>query len=176
MDKNLVLIGMMGSGKSTLGRILSNKIKLEFYDVDKIIENESGYKIKEIFDKKGEEFFRNLEEKTSIKLLRSSNSIIALGGGAFINKNIRDELKLQSVSIWLKWSHKFLLPRIINNKNRPMVKNLNEKELIKLTENRYKIYSKADYKINCDKLDKQKIVEKIIYIYKNEKNNSKYKK
>ena len=173
MEKNLVLIGMMGAGKSTLGRILSKKIRLKFFDVDKIIESESGLKISDIFKSKGENFFRKLEEEISIKLLKSSNSIIALGGGAFLNSKIREELKSQSISIWLKWSQKFLIPRILASKTRPIVKNLSEKELIKLIESRYKVYSKADYKVNCDKLDKNKILQKLIYIYNNEKNNSK---
>ncbi len=170
MKKNLVLIGMMGSGKSTIGRIISNKTRLRFFDVDKIIENHTNLKISEIFKKKGEGFFRDLEEKISIKVLGYSKGIIALGGGAFMNDKIRNELKNENITIWLKWSSKFLIPRIINSKTRPKVNNLSEKDLIKLLEIRSKIYSKADYKINCDKLDKRKIVKKILDIYENEKN------
>ena len=94
MKKNLVLIGMMGSGKSTIGRILANKTKLKFLDTDKIIENETNLKIAEIFKNKGENFFRSIEEKISVKTLKASRNIIALGGGAFINDRIRDELKM----------------------------------------------------------------------------------
>ncbi len=176
MKKNLVLIGMMGSGKSTIGRIIAKNTKLNFFDIDKIVENENDLKISEIFKKKGETFFRNEEEKISIKILKLSGSIIALGGGAFINDKIRNELKVKSISIWLKWSPDLLIPRIINSKTRPVVSGLSEKELEKLIENRSKIYSKADYKINCDKLDKEKIIKKILDIYKNEKNLSKNKK
>ncbi len=176
MEKNLVLIGMMGSGKSTIGRIIAKNTKLNFFDIDKIVENENDLKISEIFKKKGEIFFRNEEEKISIKILKSSGNIIALGGGAFINDKIRNELKAKSISIWLKWSPDFLIPRIINSKTRPVVTKLSEKELAKLIENRSKIYSKADYKINCDKLNKDEIIKKILNIYKNEKNISKNKK
>ncbi len=72
MEKNLVLIGMMGSGKSTIGRIIAKTTKLKFYDVDKIIENENNSQISEIFKKKGEDYFREIEEKTSVKILKSS--------------------------------------------------------------------------------------------------------
>ena len=88
MKKNLVLIGMMGSGKSTIGRILANKTKLKFLDIDRLIENENNLKITEIFKNKGENFFRNVEEKISVKALNSNKNVIALGGGAFLNKNI----------------------------------------------------------------------------------------
>ena len=172
MDKNLVLVGMMGSGKSTIGRIIANRLNLKFFDIDKIIENENGLKIAEIFKIKGEKFFRNTEEKISIKILKSSGNVIALGGGAFLNDKIRNELKIQSTTIWLKWSPNLLVPRIINSKVRPLAYNLSEKELTKLMETRSKIYTKADYKINCDKLDKNKIIKKILDIYENKKNNS----
>ena len=92
LNKNIVLIGMMGSGKSTIGHLLSKAIDLDFIDVDKIIENETGFKIHNIFEKKGELYFRDLEEKISLKLLKNKRKIIALGGGGFINKNIRREV------------------------------------------------------------------------------------
>tara|TARA_B100000900_G_scaffold397692_1_gene398321 strand:- start:1756 stop:2280 length:525 start_codon:yes stop_codon:yes gene_type:complete len=173
MEKNLVLIGMMGSGKSTIGRIIAKNTKLKFYDVDKIIENENNLQISEIFKKKGEDYFRKLEENISVRILKSSKSIISLGGGAFLNSKIRNEIKINSISVWLKWGSDILIKRIKNSKTRPLVNKLSEKELIKLIDNRTKIYAKADYKIICDKLNKEKIVKKILEIYKNEKNNSK---
>ena len=90
-DKSLVLIGMMGSGKSTIGFLLSKKIKLEFVDVDNYIENEEGMKIREIFEIKGEEYFRKAELKNSLKILDKKKTIISLGGGAFINEDIRKQ-------------------------------------------------------------------------------------
>ena len=173
MEKNLVLIGMMGSGKSTIGRIIAKSTKLKFFDVDKIIENENNLQISEIFKRKGEDYFRKLEESISVRILKSSKSIISLGGGAFLNYKIRNEIKINSVSVWLKWSSDILVKRIINSKTRPLVNKLSEKELIKLIDNRSKIYAKADYKIICDKLNKEKIIKKLLEIYKNEKNNGK---
>jgi len=168
MKKNLVLIGMMGSGKSTIGEMISKDKKLNFIDTDKLIEKYNNLKIIDIFKKKGENFFRKSEEKITINSLKSSGNIIAVGGGAFLNEKIRNEISKNSISIWLHWSENILIKRIINSKKRPKVYLLNEKELSKLINERSKIYSKADYKINCDKLNRNKIVEKILEIYEKE--------
>ena len=92
LKKNLVLLGMMGSGKSTIGRLVSKKLSQKLVDIDDIIEEETNMKINEIFLKKGEIFFRNLEEKITLKFLDNYNIIISLGGGAFINDRIRKEV------------------------------------------------------------------------------------
>ena len=92
LNKNIVLLGMMGSGKSTIGYLLSKNINLNFLDVDKFIEKETGLKIYDIFQKKGEDYFRNLEEKITLKFLKGKGKIISLGGGGFLNKNIRKEI------------------------------------------------------------------------------------
>ena len=89
--KNLVLLGMMGSGKSIIGFLISKKLKLKFFDIDNVIEKEAHMNIAEIFSKKGENFFRNLEEKITIKSLESSNVVISLGGGGFVNEKIRKD-------------------------------------------------------------------------------------
>ena len=99
--RNLVLLGMMGSGKSTIGYLLSKNLNLEFYDIDTIIEKQEGRKIAEIFSTEGENFFRKLEEKVSIKILKLRNKVISLGGGAFLNENIRKEVLSNNVSFWL---------------------------------------------------------------------------
>ena len=165
MKKNLVLIGMMGSGKSTISRLLSDITKQNLIDTDKLIEKETKSKISEIFQKKGENFFRKIEEKIVLNSLKFSNNIIAIGGGAFLNDRIREKIKNNSISVWLKCSEQTLIPRIKNSKKRPKAYMLNDKDLIKLINNRSKIYSKADYKINCDTLTKKEIMEKILIIY-----------
>ncbi len=163
--KNLVLVGMMGSGKSTIGSLISKKLNLKFIDIDNVLENEAKMKISEIFEKKGENFFRNLEEKITLKLLRSTNNIISLGGGSFINEKIRKEILLNNFSFWLNCDAKTLLKRIKKNKKRPVAFNLNNNEILELIEKRRKIYSKAQFKINCHKLKKTEIVNKILKIY-----------
>ena len=100
--KNIVLLGMMGSGKTTLGKIISKKLNRKFIDVDNEIEIEEGMKISDMFQKKGEDFFRKTEEKISLQFLKKTSSVISLGGGAFINKNIQNEVLRNQISIWLK--------------------------------------------------------------------------
>jgi len=92
-NKNLILIGMMGSGKSTIGRLLAQKLNLRFFDIDFIIENKADMKIEEIFEKKGEAAFRNLEKEITLKFLNKTNCVISLGGGAFINEIIKTKIK-----------------------------------------------------------------------------------
>ena len=165
MKKNLVLVGMMGSGKSTISRLLSDVTKQNLIDTDKLIEKETKLKINDIFQKKGEKFFRKIEEKIVLNSLKFSNNIIAVGGGAFLNDKIREKIKNNCISIWLKCSEQILIPRIKNSKKRPKAYLLKDEDLIKLINDRSKIYSKADYKINCDSLTKKGIMNKILKIY-----------
>ena len=165
LKKNLVLLGMMGSGKSTIGYLLSKNLNLEFYDIDSIIEKQDGRKIAEIFNTEGEDFFRKLEEKVSIKILKLKNKVISLGGGAFLNENIRKEVLSNNVSFWLNWKNNTLINRIKRNNKRPIINNYNENEIKKLISKRLKIYSMADFKINCEKFTKNEITRKILDIY-----------
>ena len=152
LNKNIVLLGMMGSGKSTIGYFLSKKLDLKFKDIDKIIEKETKNKISEIFLSKGEDYFRKLEEKTTLKILRSNKQILALGGGAFINPIIRKEVLSKSLSFWLYWNNSTLIKRISNSKKRTIAFNASNDEINKLILSRSKIYSQANFKINCEKL------------------------
>jgi len=163
--KNLVLIGMMSSGKSTIGELLAKKLNFKFFDIDKIIESETKMKITEIFKIKGENFFRNLEEKTTIKLLNFSNVVIALGGGGFINEIIRKETNTKSKTFWLDWNLNTLISRIRKRNNRPVALALNNNELKNLIIKRSKYYAKAKYKINCQKLTRSEIIKKILNLY-----------
>ena len=165
LNKNIVLIGMMGSGKSTIGYLLSKSINLDFIDVDKIIEKETGVKIYNIFEKKGELYFRNLEEKITLRLLKSKRKIISLGGGGFINKNIRKEVLNNNLSFWLNWKNSTLIKRIKKSKKRPVAFYSNKNNLKKLISERSKIYSEANFKINCETLSKNMIVNQITDFY-----------
>ena len=158
----------MGVGKSTLGKIVAKKQGLEFIDTDSCIEKKFSMKISEIFEQKGEEFFRIEEEKEILKLLKKSKCVIALGGGAFINKNIRSDVLKQGVSIWLDVNLKTLSDRLKWNQKRPMLKkNNNKKKLEELYSQRKNIYKLANHKIDCDNLTKEDIVKKIIIYYEN---------
>ena len=156
---------MMGSGKSTIGRLLGQKLNLRFFDIDFLIEKKTNMKITEIFEKKGEDEFRNLEKKITLKFLKKTNCIISLGGGAFINEIIKKKIKKKGIAVWLKWNSETLINRIRKNRKRPIALNLNDNELKDLINSRSKIYSKANYKINCENMNKIEIAKKIIQIY-----------
>ena len=163
--KNLVFLGMMGSGKSSIGSLIAKKLQLNFIDIDNVIENELGLSIKKIFETKGENYFRKFEEKTTLKKLKSSSTVISLGGGAFSNKEIRKEVINNHLSFWLNWNSDILLNRIKNSKKRPLAFNSSKNEIIDLIKKRSNIYSKALYKIECDNLTKNEIVKEILKIY-----------
>ena len=165
MKKNLVLLGMMGVGKTTLGKIVAKKLKLTFADTDLSIEKSNLMSIKEIFKKKGEKFFRIEEEKEALKLLKQKNSIIALGGGAFMNKILRENILKNNISIWLDADIKTLSNRIKWNQKRPLLEGNYTEKLKKIYADRKNIYKLADHRIQCDNLGKKDVIEKIITIY-----------
>ena len=156
----------MGVGKTTIGKIVAKKQGLEFIDTDINIEKKCSMKISEIFKKKGEKFFRIEEEKEVLKSLKKNNCVIALGGGAFINKAVRSNILKNAVSVWLDIDLKTINKRIKWNKRRPLLNNENNQEQInKLYSERKKIYKLANHRINCDNLDKKNIAKKIIILY-----------
>ena len=163
--KNLVFLGMMGSGKSSIGLIVSKKLNLEFIDVDHEIEKKLNMKISKIFENNGEKYFRKIEEEITIKILKNKKTVISLGGGAFLNNKIKKEILDKHISFWLSWDPKTLLERIKNSKKRPVAFNSSKNELIKLIKDRYLIYSNALYKIDCEKLSKNEIVNDVLKIY-----------
>jgi shikimate kinase len=165
LKKNLVFLGMMGSGKSSIGFLVSKKLNVKFFDIDSVIENATGMKISNIFKEKGESYFRNLEEKTTLKILKLTNTVVSLGGGGFINEKIRKKVLDNHFSFWLNWDSQILLKKIKNSAKRPIAFNSTNHEIIDLIKKRSKIYSKAEFKINCNKLTKNEIVKKVIDIY-----------
>ena len=164
-NKNLVFLGMMGSGKSSIGNLVSKKLDLPFIDIDSLIVENTGMSISEIFEKKGEDYFRNLEEKITLKCLKKIKNVISLGGGGFINTKIRKEILANHFSFWLNWDESILIKRIKGSKKRPLAFKSTDQEIRTIIKNRSKIYSNAQFKINCNKLTKTEIVKKIIKIY-----------
>jgi len=163
--ENLVFLGMMGSGKSSIGSLVAKKLKVEFIDVDKEIEKELGISISKMFETKSEDYFRKYEEKITLKVLKTNSIVVSLGGGAFVNKVIRKEILKNHISFWLNWNDEILLERIKNSKKRPLAFNATENELIDLIKKRSNIYSKALYEIKCDKMSKSEIVKKVLNNY-----------
>ena len=122
-------------------------------------------KFQKYLKKKGENYFRKLEEKVTLQLLNAQNTIVSLGGGGFINKNIRNQVLENHLSFWLNWKNSTLINRIIQSKKRPIAFNSNVNEIKKMIMDRSKMYSMANFKVNCENLSKNEIVNKIKNIY-----------
>ncbi len=163
--ENLVFLGMMGSGKSSIGLLVSKKMNINFIDVDNEIEKKIGMKISKIFENKGEKYFREIEEVITLKFLKKKETVISLGGGAFLNNKVREEVLNNHITFWLNWDIKTLVNRIKDSKKRPIAQKSTKVEIEELIKKRSVIYSKAMYKINCENLTKNQIVEDIIKIY-----------
>ena len=166
MGKNLTLTGMMGVGKSTIGKILAKQLNYKFVDVDKLIEDREGSTINFIFKNKSESYFRKIENDITLAELKKYNSVISMGGGAFLNNSIRKSTKKLSTSFWLDVPIDKLIKRLKKNKKRPLLlkKNTNE-EVKKIYFDRKKIYNEADYRIVCDTLKSKEIATKILNLY-----------
>ena len=165
IKKNLVLLGMMGVGKTTIGKMVAKKLKINFFDIDKLVEKKNQMKIMEIFKIKGEVYFRREEEFTTLKYLDKKGALISLGGGAFINEKIRKKILSDCTSVWLNVSLEKLQERLKNNNKRPLIQNDNRHNLIKLFTERKKYYSLANHEISCDNLNLKLITKKVIELY-----------
>ena len=171
MEKNLTLTGMMGVGKTTIGKRLAKKLNYAFVDVDKIIEKQEGESISSIFKNKGEDYFRKIEKQLTIIELKKNNSVISLGGGAFLNSSIRQYSKKNSISFWLDVPIEILIRRLKKSKNRPIIgKEKTSDSIKKIYFVRKKFYTKADYRIKCKTLTLKQIIEKILKFYEKSRN------
>ena len=171
MSKNLILTGMMGVGKSTIGKKLARELKYYFVDVDKLIEAKEGCSINLIFKNKSEDYFRKIENQITLKELKKNNSVISLGGGSFLNKSIRLNAKKTSVSFWLDVNIDILTKRLKNSQKRPLLYKKNISDTIKkIYFERKKIYNESDFRIRCSSLKSIEIVDKILKLYENSRN------
>ena len=161
----------MGVGKSTIGKKLAKKLGYNFIDVDKLIEAKEGLSIYLIFKNKNENYFRKIEKEITLSELKKNNSIISLGGGAFLNNEIRKSAKKLSVSFWLDVPVDELIKRLKKNKQRPLLfkKNINE-TVKKIYFDRKKIYNEADFRIKCNALKSDEIVDRILNLYEKPRN------
>ena len=166
MKKNLVLTGMMGVGKSTIGKSLAQKLSFRFVDIDRLIEKKEGCSINLIFQNKSESYFRRLENNISLEKLKENNCVISLGGGAFLNRSIRRAVKKKSVSFWLDVEVNELIKRLKKTRKRPMLlkKNL-DVTVKKIYLNRKKTYNEADHRIKCTSISPEKVINTIIELY-----------
>ncbi|WP_336278656.1 shikimate kinase [Bartonella sp. CB175] len=174
LDKRaLVFVGLMGAGKSVIGRRVSTILDLPFYDSDQEIEKAAQMTIPELFKVYGELEFRSLEQRIILNLIKKKPLVLATGGGAYINENIRNTIHENGISIWLKADLNILIQRILKGRQtRPLLQTENPKETMqKLMEQRYPIYAKANLTINSHQRNSHTVAKNVIrsvqhYLYK----------
>jgi shikimate kinase len=163
LSRPVILVGLMGAGKSTVGRRLASSLGLPFIDSDNEIVEAAGCSIADIFESYGEAIFRDLEQRVLIRLVSNEPCVIATGGGAFINPMIREAIKDKGISIWLKASLNVLLDRVSRRDTRPLLKTGDKGAILaKLMEERYPVYEQADIVIDSDAGVHDVIVESIM--------------
>ena len=161
----------MGVGKSTIGKILAKKLNYNFVDVDKIIEKKEGSSINSIFKNKSESYFRKIENDISLLELKKNNTVISLGGGAFLNNTLRKSVKRLSISFWLDIPVDDLIKRLRKSRQRPLLFSKNVRETVKkIYFDRKKIYNEADHRVKCSSLRSEEIANKIINLYEKSEN------
>lgn len=163
LHKSIVLVGLMGAGKSTIGRRLAQVLDAPFTDSDNEIVEAAGCSIADIFEIHGEEIFRDLEQRILIKLLTQEPRIIATGGGAFINPSIREAIKKNATSIWLKAELDVLVERVSRRNTRPLLQTGDKREILsKLMDERYDYYAQADIIIDSSNDAHDVVVRKVL--------------
>ena len=164
--KNIYLIGLMGSGKTTLGKILSKKLDKHFYDSDQVIEEKLGVNVPMIFEYEGEAGFREREKDILKELVSKQNIVLATGGGIILSESNRDLLAKNGIVIYLKSNQKDLVLRMKNDKSRPLLKNGNVELIIKkLCQEREPLYEEiADFKVATKNKRIYEVVNEIVRI------------
>ena len=158
-----MLVGIMGVGKSTIGKRLSAYLDIPFVDADKEIESAAGMSINDIFEQFGEDAFRSGERKVIDRLLNEGQKILATGGGAFIDDTIRDKIKENGVSVWLKADLDILMKRVEKRNDRPLLKTEDpEATMAELLEVRNPIYAMADINVESRTVNRDIIAGEVV--------------
>ncbi|MGV3551096.1 shikimate kinase [Rhizobium sp.] len=161
--RNLVLVGLMGAGKSAIGKLVASELSIPFIDSDHEIERVSRMTIPELFEKYGEPEFRKLENRVIKRLLRSGPRVLSTGGGAFMNKDTRGSIKAAGVSLWLDADLDTLWERVIKRDNRPLLKTENPKQTLEnLMIARYPTYAEADLSVKSRDVKKDIVAAEVI--------------
>ena len=157
------MVGMMGAGKSSVGRRLASRLSLPFVDADSEIEVAANASITEIFDSHGEEYFRDGERRVIKRLLDGDPKVLATGGGAFIQPDTREAIRTSGVSIWLQADHELLLSRVKRRSNRPLLRNGDPAEILdRLMREREPVYKTADIHVRSRDVAHEDVVEEIL--------------
>jgi shikimate kinase len=161
--RSIVLVGMMGVGKSTIGKRLAARLKLPFVDADTEIEAAAGMTIPEIFERHGEQHFRDGEVKVIARLLESGPGVLATGGGAFMREETRARIAAKAVSMWLRADHDVIMKRVRRRADRPLLQTADpEGTVTRLLSEREPVYRNADLTISSRDVPHDRIVEECI--------------
>ena len=161
--RSIVLVGLMGAGKSTVGRRLAQKLGLEFTDADAEIERAAGKTVPDIFRDHGEAYFREGERKVIARLLDSGSQVLATGGGAFMNEETRHNIARRGISVWLRADMNLLMKRVRRRDNRPLLKAEDPEEIMRqLIAQRYPVYGHADVTVESRDVPHNSIVSDVI--------------
>ncbi|EUB97546.1 Shikimate kinase [Rhizobium sp. CF080] len=161
--RNLIFVGLMGAGKSAIGRLVAQTLSIPFIDTDAEIEKVSRMSISELFAAYGETEFRALETRVIERLLRGGPRVVSTGGGAFINENTRHQIKIGGISIWLKADLDVLWERVNKRDHRPLLKTENPKQTLEnLMTQRYPIYAEADLTVQSQNVRKDVMVNEVL--------------
>jgi len=151
LTKPLVLIGMMGAGKTSIGQALAALLGVPFFDSDAEIEASAGCSVSQIFSDYGEREFRRMERQVIARLLKTGPCVLSLGGGAFIDPETREHVKTDALSLWIKVARETLLERVMRHDTRPLLRDENPKEKFeRILSEREPIYALADLVVLCD--------------------------
>lgn len=162
-DRSIVLVGLMGAGKSSIGRRLAQRLGLPFIDADKEIEAAAGCTIEEIFSRLGEAAFRDGERRVILRLLERPPHVLATGGGAFIDPQIRARVKETAVSVWLHADLELLVRRVSRRSNRPLLKQGQPRDVLAaLIAKRYPVYAEADIRVESADGPPEQTVQRVI--------------
>ncbi len=161
--RSLVLVGMMGAGKSAIGRKLAQRLQLPFVDADAEIERAAGMSISDIFAKHGEPYFRAGEARVIARLLEGGPQVLATGGGAFMHPRSRETIRAKGISVWLKAEYDVLMKRIKRRGDRPMLKTEDPGETLRrLMQERDPVYAEADVTVHSREVPHEVIIAEII--------------
>jgi shikimate kinase len=159
----IVLVGLMGAGKTSIGRRLADKLGLPFVDADHEIEAAAGKSIPDIFAEHGEAYFRDGERKVIARLMDQGEQVLATGGGAFMNLETRAKIKGGGLSVWLKADLDLLMKRVMKRSNRPLLKTSDPEGVMKaLIAERYPIYAEADITVRSRDVQHQQMVNDVL--------------
>ena len=162
-DESIVMVGLMGCGKSAVGRRLAARLGLPFVDADEEIEKAAGQSIEDMFAEHGEPYFREGERKVLARLMRSGPQVLATGGGAFMNAETRAAIAERGISVWLKAELPLLVRRVSKRNNRPLLKGSDPLTVMQnLMDVRYPVYAQADITVESRDVPHDVIVAEII--------------